>query len=93
MKSQIKKAIRTIACLTKQIQQVNFKSEQEIIKAYEIGHELDWIESQRRRKRFEYYFNVFDLKEGWLLDEPTDKEAEQYSLIWKLVDLEGSKHE
>ena len=92
MKSQIKKAIRTIASLTKQIQQVNFKSEQEFIKAYEIGHELDRIESQRRRKRFEYYFNVFDLKEGWLLDELTEKEAEQYSLIWKLVDLEDSKH-
>ncbi len=91
--SEIKKAARTTAIFIKRIPNVNFKSEQEIIEAYEECHQSAWIDSQYRRRRFAYYFNVFDLKESWLLDELTEKESEQYSLIWKLVDLEGGRHD
>jgi len=84
----IKKAACTTAIFIKRIPNINFKSKQEIIEAYEIGQESDWIDFRNRNKRFHYYRNVFGLEEAFFLDELTDKEAEQYSLIWKLVDLE-----
>ena len=93
MNNQIKKAIHTIALLTKRIQQINFKSEKEIIEAHEQSENYYWAFSDYRRERFEYYFNIFDLKEAYLYEELTERQSEQYSLLWKLVDLEGGYYE
>jgi hypothetical protein len=65
----------------------NFKTKDEIIK--DQWDEILWIEQKHRYKRFEYYFDIFDLSESLIWDEPTEKQIMQYSLIWKLVDMEG----
>lgn len=93
MNNQIKKAIHTIALLTKRIQQINFKSEREIIEAHVQSENYYWAFSEYRRERFAYYFNLFDLEEVPHFDDGTEKQGEQYSLLWKLVDLEGGYHE
>jgi hypothetical protein len=89
----IKKATVKVASFIKRLQNLNFNSEQEIIEGYQLDQELAYYESRRRQKRFGYYFNVFELKETCFLDDLTEQQKEQYSLIWKLVDLEDSQHE
>ena len=93
MNNPIKKSYRQVASLLKRIQQINFKSEKEIIEAHEQSENYNWAVYQYRHKRFDYYFNIFDLKEACLFEELTERQSEQYSLLWKLVDLEGGYHE
>jgi|Laugresbdmm110sd_1035091.scaffolds.fasta_scaffold105127_2 hypothetical protein len=93
MNSPIKKLPGKVASFLKQIPRINFKSEQEIINAYEQRKDNAWANYQYRHKRFDYYFTLFGLQEGSPFDDLTDKQAEQYSLLWKLVDLEGGRHE
>ena len=93
MTHPIKKATDKVAYFIKRIQQLNFKSEQEVIEVYQICGEMDFHEGKRRRGRFEYYLQLLGLEEAYLFDELTEKQAEQYSAIWKLVDLEGGLYE
>ena len=93
MNNPIKKLPGKVASLLKRIQQINFKSEKEIIEAHEQSENYYWAFSDYRRERFEYYFNIFDLKEAYLYEELTERQSEQYSLLWKLVDLEGGYYE
>ena len=93
MNNPIKKLPGKVASLLKRIQQINFKSEKEIIEAHEQSENYYWAVYQYRHKRFDYYFNIFDLKEAYLYEELTERQSEQYSLLWKLVDLEGGYHE
>ena len=89
----IKKAVRTTAIFIKRIPNLNFKTKEEIIEAYNLDGDFAYYESRRRHKRFNYYLNVFELAEPFFLDELTEKQKEQFGLIWKLVDLEGGCHE
>lgn len=89
----IKKATVKVASFIKRIQNLNFNSEQEIIEGHHLDQDVAYYKSRHRQKRFDYYFNVFELKESWLLDDLTEQQKEQYSLIWKLVDLEDGQHE
>lgn len=89
----IKKAIRTIALLTQRLSKLNFRSEMEIIEAYEINQRLKRIDSINRSKKFNELTELFDLKEICPFDELTVNQAEQERLLWKLVDLEHSQHE
>lgn len=93
MNKSTKKLPGKVASFLKRIQNLNFNSTQEIIEAYQIDQEIAYIDSKYRHERFNYYFNVFELKESWLLDDLTEQQKEQYSLIWKLVDLEGGRYE
>lgn len=89
----IKKAAVKAAFLIKQIKNLNFKAKEEILEAEELDRQSAWIDLKNRRRRFDYYFKVFGLDEGCPFDDLTEKQAEQYSLIWKLVDLEGGHYE
>ena len=93
MNNPIKKATRKVASFLKRIQQINFKSEKEIIEAHEQSENYNWAFSEYRRERFAHYFNIFDLKEASIFEDLTERQSEQYSLLWKLVDLEVSRHE
>jgi hypothetical protein len=93
VRTPIKKAIRTIALLTKKISNLNFRSETEIIEAYEIKQHLKRIDSINRGKKFNELTELFDLKENCPFDKLTVKQAEQERLLWKLVDLERGQHE
>ena len=93
MNNAIKKLPGKVASLLKRIQQINFKSEKEIIEAHEQSANYDWAVYQYRHKRFDYYFNIFDLEEGCPFDDLTERQTDQYSLLWKLVDLEVGYHE
>jgi hypothetical protein len=93
MNNPIKKLPGKVASLLKRIQQINFKSEKEIIEAHEQSENYKWAVYQYRHKRFDYYFNIFDLEEGCPFDDLTERQSEQYSLLWKLVDLEVGYHE
>jgi hypothetical protein len=93
MRNQIKKATGKVASLIKLIQNFNFKTEQEIIKAYKLSCESDYYQSRRLQKRLEYYFQLFELEEGFPWGELTDKDAKQYEAIWKLVELEEGLNE
>jgi hypothetical protein len=89
----IKKATVKVASFIKRIQNLNFNSEQEIIEGHHLDQEVAYYKSRHRQKRFNYYFQLFDLKEPCPFDESTHREGEQYSAIWRLVDLEDSQHE
>ncbi len=89
----IKKAIRTIALLTQRLTNLNFKSEIEIIEAYEIKQRLKKIENINRGKRFNELYELFDLEEICPFSDLTVKQTEQEMLLWKLVDLERGQHE
>ncbi len=89
----IKKAIRTIALLTQRLTNLNFKSEIEIIEAYEIKQRLKKIENINRGKRFNELYELFDLQEICPFSNLTVKQTEQEMLLWKLVDLERGQHE
>ena len=89
----IKKAIRTIALLTQRLSKLNFRSETEIIEAYEINQRLKRIDSIKRGDKFRELTKLFGLKEICPFDELTVKQAEQERLLWKLVDLEHGQHE
>ncbi len=89
----IKKAIRTIALLTQRLNNLNFKSEIEIIEAYEIKQRLKKIENINRGKRFNELYELFDLQEICPFSDLTVKQTEQERLLWKLVDLERGQHE
>jgi hypothetical protein len=93
MNNPIKKSYRQVASFLKRIQQINFKSEREIIEAHEQSENGNWAFYDDRRDRFDYYFNLFDLEEVPHFDDGTEKQSEQYTLLWKLVDLEGGYHE
>ena len=93
MNNPIKKSYRQVASFLKRIQQINFKSEKEIIEAHEQSENYKWAVYQYRHKRFDYYFNIFDLEEGCPFNDLTERQSEQYCLLWKLVDLEGGYHE
>ena len=89
----IKKAIRTIALLTQRLSKLNFRSETEIIEAYEINQRLKRIDSIKRGEKFKELTELFCLKETCPFDELTVNQAEQERLLWKLVDLEHGQHE
>ncbi len=89
----IKKAIRTIALLTQRLTNLNFKSEIEIIEAYEIKQRLKKIENINRGKRFNELYELFDLQEICPFSDLTVKQTEQERLLWKLVDLERGQNE
>ena len=93
MTHPIKKATVRVASFIKRLQNLNFNSEQEIIEGYKYEQDLAYYRSIHRHKRFNYYFQLFDLKEVCPFDESTAREGEQYSAIWKLVDLEDPQHE
>ena len=93
MRSQIKKATGRVASLIKRIQNLNFKSEQEIIEIHDAYSWADYYESRRLQKRFDYYFDLFELPEIVLFEEFTEKEARQRKAIWKLVRLEEGVYE
>ena len=93
MNNPIKKSYRQVASFLKRIQQINFKSEREIIEAHEQSENGNWAVYDDSRERFDYYFNLFDLEEVPHFDDGTEKQCEQYTLLWKLVDLEGGYHE
>jgi hypothetical protein len=93
VRTPIKKAIRTIALLTQRLNNVNFKSETEIIEVYEKNQRLKRIESINRGKKFNELAELFNLKESCPFDKLTVKQAEQERLLWKLVDLERGQHE
>jgi hypothetical protein len=93
MNKPIKKATGKVTSFLKLIQQINFKSEKEIIEAREQSENYDWAVFQYRHKRFDYYFNVFGLEEACPFGDLTERQSDQYSLLWKLVDLEGGYHE
>ncbi len=77
----------------KKISSLNFRSETEIIEAYEINQRLKRIDSIKRGEKFRELTELFDLKENCPFDELTVKQAEQERLLWKLVDLERGQHE
>ncbi len=89
----IKKAIRTIALLIQRLNNINFKSETEIIEAYEIKKQIKRIENINRGKRFNELYKLFDLQEICPFNDLTVKQTEQERLLWKLVDLERGQHE
>ncbi len=89
----IKKAIRTIALLRQRLTNLNFKSEIEIIEAYEIKQRLKKIENINRGKRFNELYELFDLQEICPFSDLTVKQTEQERLLWKLVDLERGQNE
>lgn len=93
MIAPIKKAAVKAAFLIKRIKNLNFKAKEEILEAEEIEQQIAWIDRKNHRRRFDYYFRLFDLVEKSPFDDLTEKQAEQYSLIWKLVDLEGGRYE
>ena len=93
MNNPIKKLPGKVASLLKRIQQINFKSEKEIIEAHEQSENYNWAFSEYRRERFAHYFNIFDLKEASIFEDLTERQSEQYSLLWKLVDLEVGHYE
>jgi len=93
MRTQIKKATGRVASLIKRLQNLNFKSEQEIIEIHDACGWADYYESRRLQKKFEYYFDLFELQETVLWAELTEKEVQQRKALWKLVDLEESLHE
>jgi len=93
MRNQIKKATGKVASLIKRIQNLNFKSEQEIIEIHNTYGWVDYYESRGLQKKFGYYFDLFELKEGLLWEEPTEKEAEQNKAIWRLVKFEEGLNE
>ena len=93
MNNPIKKSYRQVASFLKRIQQINFNSEREIIEAHVQSENYYWAFSEYRRERFAYYFNLFDLEEVPHFDDGTERQSEQYSLLWKLVDLEVGHYE
>lgn len=93
MTHPIKKATVKVASFIKRLHNLNFNSEQEIIEGYHLDQELAYYETRHRQKRFNYYFQLFDLKEACPFDESTQREVEQCSAIWKLVDLESAQYE
>lgn len=93
MRTQIKKATGRVASLIKRLQNLNFKSKQEIIEAHELCGQMDYEESTRLRKKFEYYWHLFALKETLPWNDLTEQESKQYEAIWKLVEFEEGLHE
>ena len=93
MRTPIKKAIRTIALLTKRLRQLNFNSKSEIIEAFEIEKQLNRIEQRSRQKRFDELSELFRVDEFNPFEDQTVRNAEQQKLLWMLVDLEGSRNE
>jgi hypothetical protein len=93
MRIQIKKATGKVASLIKRIQNLNFKSEQEIIETYHLCSQMDYYESRRLQGKFEYYWHLFELKETLPWGELTEQESKQYEAIWKLVEFEEGLHE
>ena len=76
------------------IKLINFKSQDEFIDAYQLSRELAYIEIKNRKKRFDYFANLFGVDiDSFLFDALTNKQEEQISLLWKLVDLEWGSHE
>ena len=82
-----------MASLIKRIQNLNFKSEQEIIEAHEQDSWTDYYYSRKQQKQFEYYWHLFELEEILPWGELSEKESKQYEAIWKLVEFDGGLHE
>ena len=93
MRTQIKKATGRVASLIKRLQNLNFKSEQEIIETYQLCNQMDYYESRRLQKKFEYYWHLFELKEALPWGDLTEQESKQSEAIWKLVEFEEGLHE
>ena len=93
MRIQIKKATGKVASLIKRIQNLNFKSEQEVIEKYDLCGQIDYYQSRRLQQKFEYYWGLFELKDTLPWGDLTEKESKQYEAVWKLVELEEGIHE
>lgn len=93
MRIQIKKATGKVASLIKRIQNLNFKSKQEVIETYDLCGQIDYYQSRRLQQKFEYYWDLFELKDILPWGDLTEKESKQYEAVWKLVELEEGIHE
>lgn len=93
MRIQIKKATGKVASLIKRIQNLNFKSEQEVIETYDLCGQIDYYQSRRLQQKFEYYWDLFELKDTLPWGDLTERESKQYEAVWKLVELEEGINE
>jgi hypothetical protein len=93
MNKPIQQVIRTIVLIKQRFSHINFKSKVEIIEAYEIKKQFNYIKQKQRHKRFIELTELFELKECCPFDDETVKHVEQERLLWKLVDLEGHQNE